>query len=495
MKMYSTERDNKHVILLEPPSFRIRNIKVARFIPPHLGIAYVAAMLRAAGYRVSVIDPRAEGLAVHECIARIREINPAAIGTTATTPNAVDAGLMSDAIKEQLPEMPIVLGGVHATVATVETMKKFCNIDFLVMGEGEETAVKLFDVLADDPAVPPRTINGVAYRLDGNIVVNEKQEGYIELDDLPYPAWDLFPLDRYKGLYELSPGRLQLPILTSRGCPYDCVFCSNIGGRKKMRYRKIENVLNEIEINIHKFNIGSLHFIDETMTMDMERAARLFNSMIERRFQEKIVWFAGTRADRLSPDILKLMKEAGCAYIGVGIESGNQEVLNRTGKKLDLKETRRAVDWITKAGITADVLFLIGLPYENQKTIHDTIRYARNLNAKCATFSIAIPYPGTKMREMGESGEGGIRLLSLEWEHYEQYMTQAMELETVSLRRLKFYHFLAYLAFYSKPGRIGNFIRKANILGILYYTFIMFFRRGEEVRRKSASGTRYIGSA
>ncbi|MFH1540009.1 MAG: hypothetical protein ABIH66_13730 [bacterium] len=130
----------------------------------------------------------------------------------------------------------------------------------------------------------------------------------------------------------------------------------------------------------------------------------------------------------------------------------------------------------TASAIAADVLFLIGLPHETPKTVFDTIRFAKSLNAKLASFSNAVPFPGTKMREMGRRGEGGIRLLSSDWTRFERHMTYAMELETVSLRRLKFYHFLAYLLFYFTPGRIVGFSKKANIFILPRYLFNLFFQ-------------------
>lgn len=460
------------IVLMDPPSFKEKDFQLSQYSTPNVGMAYVAAALRTSGYTVRALDPRIEDLSPGDCMELLRRIKPRFVGLSAMTYNVVDAGRMATAIKKELPGTTTVLGGLHVSVEPLETMTGFMDIDYAVFGEGEETSVELFDALSDKSEKKISELRGVAARMGKNVAVNEKRTGYVDLDSLPYPAWDMFPLDRYSPLYGLCTGKRQFPIYTSRGCPFDCSFCNNINGRK-MRYRKISMVLNEMEDDIGRLGAGSFHFIDEAATFDMDRSTELFRGMIERKISEKVKWLCMTRGDKISPEILALMKSAGCEYISIGIESGNQNILDLTGKNLKLEQARAAIDMITRAGITADALFLIGLPYETPKTIMETIMFARSLNTKHATFANVVPYPGTKVYEIGLKGEGGIKALSRDWSLYDKHTSYAMELETVSARKLKFYHFLAYLLFYFTPGRFGEFLKKVKFTAVPFYLFNM----------------------
>jgi anaerobic magnesium-protoporphyrin IX monomethyl ester cyclase len=470
--MPTGETADNIIVLMDPPSFKEKDFQISQYSTPNVGMAYVAAVLRASGYAVRALDPRIENLSPGGCMELLRQIRPRFIGLSAMTHNIVDAGRIAAAIKMELPGTTTVLGGLHVSVEPLETMSALKDIDYAVFGEGEQTSVELFDTLTDRTTKDISELHGVAARLGKDVAVNEKRTGYANLDTLPYPAWDIFPLDLYSPLYGLCTGKRQLPIYSSRGCPFDCSFCNNINGRQ-MRYRKTSMVLDEMEDDIERLRAGSFHFVDEAATFDMDRSSELFRGMIERNISDKVKWLCMTRADKISPDILTLMKSAGCEYISIGIESGNQNILDLTGKKLKLEKARAAIDMITRADITADALFLIGLPYETPKTIMETIMFARSLNTKHATFANVVPYPGTRVYEMGLKGEGGIKALSRDWSLYDKHTSYAMELESVSAGKLKFYHFLAYIFFYFKPGRFSEFVKKVKFTAIPFYLFNM----------------------
>jgi anaerobic magnesium-protoporphyrin IX monomethyl ester cyclase len=470
----SEVKNEKSIILLDPPAYHGKYTRVSRHLIPNIGMAYIAAKLRAEGRRVIVLDPVADGIPADSCVANILDAEPWLIGISAMTHNVADAGCLAADLKRKNPGITIILGGVHVTSVPLETMRQYANIDYGVFGEGEDSITALVNHIAGGAGLPGG-IPGIVFRDGANMINNPAPENYVDLDALPFPAWDLFPIDRYSPIYGLNPGTRQLPLSTSRGCPYNCIFCNNVNG-SKMRYRSIDGVMAEIEKNIVEFKVGSLQFVDESLTFDMERCARLFESMIAKGYGERLKWACQTRVDRLSPELLALMKRAGCAFISIGIESGNQEIVNRTQKHLDLSKVHGTVESITRAGISADALFLIGLPYETPRTIIETIRFARSLKTKHASFSNVMPYPGTKIQEMGKTGEGGVRVLATDWSMYGRHLNYVMELETVSVSRLKCFHFLAYFCFYFTPGRIGVFFRKVNPLMLPLYLFSLIFR-------------------
>lgn len=462
------------IVLLEPPLFAGGKNSTPGYHTPHIGLGLLSAALLQSGHEVFIIDPIAELLSHDECVTRIKKISPELVGLTAMTHNIMDAGRFATTIKTVLPDVHVALGGLHATIAPGETLKAFEKVNFLICGDADHAFPELISRISERNADNFTDIPGIWSRNNDGEIMGTGRTPFTAPEDFPIPAWELFPLDAYKPLYGLRAGERHFPVFTSRGCPFSCSFCNNVNSRK-MRYRPLKNVLKELETDVFQYNAGSIRFIDEALTFNKEFSESLFKEMLMRGFSEKVEWLCMTRTDCVWPDTLALMKESGCRYISVGIESGNQEVLNNTGKRIKLNEAREAVAMITKAGITADALFLLGLPYDTPSTIMDTIKFACALNTKHASFSNVIPFPGTEVFEMGLRGEGGVKLLSTDWSAYERHFSFPMELESVSAKKLKFYHMYAYLRFYFTPGRISEFINKVNLKTIPSYVAKLIF--------------------
>lgn len=462
------------IVLLEPPLFSNSKSSSPGYHTPHIGLGLLSASLLQRGHEVLILDPIAQNISADECVSRIKGISPDIVGITSMTHNVMDAGKTARALKEVLPDTIVVSGGLHSTIAPDETMKIFTEIDCLICGDADAALPELLSNLENARVDDIEASPGIRVRRKDGRVIGTGRTPFTEPDAFPAPAWELFPLDNYKPLYGLRAGERHFPVFTSRGCPFSCSFCNNVNSRK-MRYRPLESVLDELETDAFRFNAGSIRFIDEALTFNKKYSESVFEGMISRGISEKVEWLCMTRTDCVWPDTLKLMKESGCRYVSVGIESGNQEVLNRTGKKVKLDEARQSVDMITKAGITADALFLIGLPYDTPRTIMETIKFACSLNTKHASFSNVIPFPGTEVFEMGIRGDGGVRLLSTDWSAYERHFSFPMELESVSAKKLKFYHVYAYLRFYFTPGRISEFIKKVDFKSVPSYLLKLFF--------------------
>ena len=234
---------------------------------------------------------------------------------------------------------------------------------------------------------------GLWYKEDGRIINGGERELIKDLDALPYPARHLFELDKYP-LYAPN-GEPMLTVLSSRGCPYNCSFCfKGIVGRT-YRQRSPQNIADELQHVIDAYGVRNFYFIDDLFTIDVRRLEAIMDHFIERKMD--ILWRCLARVDRVKPDLLKKMYKAGCRQIHYGIESGNEEVLKRTAKHIQLEQVRQAVQWTEEAGIRSKGYFILGLPGDNEETMQETIEFAASLDLTEAMFSIATPMPGTQL--------------------------------------------------------------------------------------------------
>jgi radical SAM superfamily enzyme YgiQ (UPF0313 family) len=239
----------------------------------------------------------------------------------------------------------------------------------------------------------PADVAGLVYRQDGQIVRNPERRLIPDLDALPAPARHLFQLERYP-LYA-SDGQRMLTVLSSRGCPYNCSYCfKGIVGRT-YRQRSPESLIAELKQLIAAYGIRSYYFIDDLFALDLKRLSKLTDMMIEERLD--IHWQCLARVDRVTPEMLQRMAAAGCQEIHYGIESGNQDILDKVGKKITLEQVRQAIDWTAQAGILAKGYFMLGLPGDTEETMEQTIAFAASLDLDHAMFSLTTPFPGTRL--------------------------------------------------------------------------------------------------
>lgn len=455
-------------LLLEPP-LDLHGQRDVGFkeVLPHIGIGYVAAVLRQAGHRVQVIDAPAEGLTLDGVCARFRSFAPHFVGFSATTYQIHEVDTTARAFRTIDPSVRIAVGGSHPSAVPRETLETFPSLDYAVFGEGEHTATELLERIATDR--DPEGVLGLAYRRESDIVVEGPRPRIRTLDALPYPAFDLFPIDRYRGFYTLFSRRFRpLTLCTTRGCPYQCNFCYKSTG-DWFYTRSPESVLGEVLRDIEQLGATQLVFTDEVFTMKRSHVERVLAALIDARVADRAPWICQTRVDRVDPELLDLMKRAGCAVISYGIEAGNQEVLNRIAKGITLEKAQLAIQWTRAAGISPDTNFIIGNAYETPSTIRQTIDFAVRLNPDTASFAILSPFPGTEVATMAERGEGGLKLLSRDWRHYGKQIGSALELESVPRAELERFHRLAYRSFYLRWRKLWQVMRVVNLWNIPVY--------------------------
>ncbi|MFC1548374.1 B12-binding domain-containing radical SAM protein [Candidatus Omnitrophota bacterium] len=403
-----------HITLIAPPWYFKDEEDARGIIPQNLGLGYVAAYLRSNGHQIEVIDAVAcdedciskvnigeqtfyqKGLSPEEVVDLIPS-DTNLIGISAPFTNMAHiVKELSRAVKASFPQAPLVLGGIYPSTLPRKALTE--SVDYVVRGEGEIPMLKLAN------KIEPENIKGLFFKRGESLVDNGQSEVVLDIDEVPFPARDLMPMDKYLAS---SPRREKekraLSVITSRGCPFDCNFCSvhPVCGYK-WRARTPENVIDEIREGIEKYGINHVEFEDDNLTFDIERAVAIFEGLMD--LPEKITWSAhnGVRIDRLNEQLLKKFKKSGCLRLNLAVESGNKEMLSKMNKKLDLKKVEEIVKICGKLGIYTSAFLLVGYPGETKENFGGTIKFFRKLKSlgltKVSPF-IVNPYPGTKLFE------------------------------------------------------------------------------------------------
>jgi anaerobic magnesium-protoporphyrin IX monomethyl ester cyclase len=412
------------VCLINPPRIQPKAWGKPNVFPP-IVMASVAAVLEKK-HAVSIIDAPTEGwknlleldqtkyrvgLSAETIAQRIGEWKPDVVVLEIPFSGwSKTAFEVAATVKKVGREIVVVLFGLHPSSRPEDCLTNV-DVDFVVVGEPENTVSELVDVLEHGKR-DFSGIDGLGFRKSGKPVLTRKRAVIENLDSLPFPARHLLPMDVYTKAVKQNPlrGEIHKPytiIITSRGCPYNCVFCSScVVWGKQWRPRSAENVVDEIEQVIKTFGIRQVDFSDDNMTLDKQRMAEICDLIVERglRFE----WFTpnGIRADTLDEPLLRKMKAAGCKKIRIAPESGVQRVVNEVIKKnLDLKTVEEAVVLCKRVGIKVGCFFVIGLIGETKADIEETINFAyklKELGADTFIFSIAMPLYGTAFYEQAK---------------------------------------------------------------------------------------------
>ena len=414
------------VCLINPPRIQPKIWGKPNVVPP-IGLAYVAAVLEK-DHDVCIIDSPTEGrrnlkevdgttyrvgLSNKEMADRVRRWSADVVVIEIPFSGWAKAAFeVASAVKSIDEDIVTVLIGMHPSARPEDCLKN-SDVNFVVIGEPENTVFELVDALEKD-AGGFKEINGIGFVKDGVPVFTSPRPVIEDLDSLPFPARHLLPMSQYFAVVKETPlrGEVSKPwtlVVTSRGCPYKCVFCTHhvVWGRK-WRGRSPENVVDELEKIISAYGVQQVDFLDDNMTLDRVRMERICDLIVERglRFE----WFTpnGVRADTLDENLLRKMKRSGCKKIRVAPESGVQRVVDQIiGKNLDLKSVEHAVALCKKVGIKVGCFFVIGLIGETKEDIKATINFAyklRQLGADSFVFSIATPVYGTKLYEQARQG-------------------------------------------------------------------------------------------
>ncbi|MEW5766879.1 MAG: radical SAM protein [bacterium] len=369
---------------------------------PPLGLGYLAASLRREGHEVKIFDfGLRPGMEPDQEADEVVGFKPDLVGITVWTHLYYHSLELAREIKCRNLNIPIVLGGPHITVYPLTAFEDGL-IDYTIYGEGEETIVELVQSL--EGKIAREEIRGLCYRNSGSAVKNDPRPFITDLDSLPLPARDLLEVKKYP--LRSNEGEPMTTILTSRGCPYSCIYCFKGLFGKKYREKSALQVVNEIEQVRQQEGIQNFYFVDDLFVFNRNRLHQIISLLKEREI--KIKWQCLARVDKLKKEDYPLMAEAGCYGIHFGIETGNEEIMKQIGKHITLDQVRKAVGWAREAGIRTKGYFMIGLPGDTKATIRQTLEFAIDIDLDEAMFSLTTPLPGTELWEMARKKEGGL---------------------------------------------------------------------------------------
>ncbi|PKO21731.1 MAG: hypothetical protein CVU38_13190 [Chloroflexi bacterium HGW-Chloroflexi-1] len=398
-------------VLLASPESKVWTSR--KHIP--LGLGYLAAVLRENGHHVGLYDAAIEDEPLATVVQRG---GYELLAISAVTPLIVDAWTMAKA--GQRLGMTTLLGGPHLTLMPEESIgPEHPEVDYVIKGEAEESIVELVDTLEGRGAM--EAVHGLYWRRNGAMVVNAPARLTPDLDAIPYPAHDLYKIGRYANLQPLTDGldkkARAYTIMTSRGCPYKCTYCSKPITGNTWRPRSVENVIGEWRWLVKDLRATEIGLTDDIWNLKLDRAKALCRAIIAEGLNT-VPWVTvhGMKVNHTDAELFQLMKAAGCKRVGFGVESGDPHILRdviKKGQTVDM--ARDAFRWARDAGLQTMGFFIFGMPEENAEAMEKTIRLALELDPDLANFMLATPYPGTEMYDVIKQ-HGNI--FANEWQDY-----------------------------------------------------------------------------
>jgi len=366
-----------------------------------LGLAYLAAVVEENGYEVVIIDVWAEQLTVSEIGERLRREKPDIVGVTIMTPKLESGMKVVDVARRVLPGVLVMVGGPHPSALPEETIKANNNIDIVVVGEAEDTILEI--VRTHEVKGDFRKVKGIVFKKGKKVIKTESRPPICDIDSLPPPARHLFPMEKYKTHPPYGKKNPYTNVITSRGCPFRCGYCSKSVFGHSFRAQSADRVVAEIEFLLARYKIKEIHFYDDDFTMDMKRAEAICDLIIAKKL--KFIWSCTTRVDLVNLRLLRKMKKAGCWLISYGVESGDQELLDRIEKNITIAQVKKAFLWTRKVGIRTLGFFIVGLPGETWQTIGKTIDLAKEIKPDFTSWCVLIILPGAGLFDQLESGK------------------------------------------------------------------------------------------
>lgn len=443
--------------------------------PPPLGLLYVAAALELDGHDVQVIDAEAEHLSVEETGERVKAQRPEVLGLYANTPTVQRQAHLAALVKGfSFGPSWVIMGGPHASALPHETLEVCHFVDFVVKGEGEATMRELVTALGGQSRKRLEAIEGLCFRQSSWLTDTEPRQ-YLALDTLPLPARHLLDPSLYQANSIHGERGGFATVQTTRGCPFGCVFCYPVMGRR-VRYRSPENVIAEFR-HLRDTGVKVVGIVDDTWNVDIDRAKRLCDLLADADLG--IQWGCSSRVWPIDAELFQKMKAAGCVRVNFGVESGDADILKAIHKGITKEQARAAFSLARKAGLETVGYFIIGHPFETEASIKRTIAFAKELDPDVAEFSIMTPFPGTELAEMIKRGEGGIEVIDHDWSHYAHYRGAVIGVDGLSPQDLERWQKTAFRQFYTRPSYIWRKLRKPRELISMVKSGIGLLKGGE----------------
>lgn len=439
------------ILLITPSQVNVYGTKMIPAYPP-LGLLYIAAVLEKQNHDIELIDFDIDIQKFEDFKELIKNNAYDLIGISAVTPTINNAFYLAENIKNIKKNIPIILGGIHATISPNECIKnKF--IDFVAIGESENTVVEFVNELQKS-SPDFSQVKGIAYKINGEVFINESRELEQILDRFPFPARHLL---KNSGFYSPPDAEKMpvTPVFFTRGCPGKCTYCctKQIFGHR-IRYRSVSNIMEEID-EIVRLGYKEVHILDDAFTADGKRVIELCNEIRRKNYDMNFEISNGLRADMVNYNVLKALKSIGVKNVGFGIESGNEQILVNIKKGIPKDKVRKAVKLARELKFEVWGFFIIGLPGETRETVRDTINFAKELNPDFAKFLILKPFPGTEIYNQLLSKN---LIDSFDYSNYGVYTAPVHHLETMTADEILYWQKKAFREFYFRPQKIVQHI-------------------------------------
>jgi radical SAM superfamily enzyme YgiQ (UPF0313 family) len=469
------------VVLVNPPPFQVLEPDYDTPAFGRVGLAYLAGYLRRFdGFDVTIVDAKLERLSFDETVRRVLAAQPDVAGLGAFTCEIKPAAYVAQLVKAARPAVTTVLGGVHLTAIPEHTLHEFPQFDIGVRGEGEVTFHELCEALRNGLSGDAlRGIDGLVLRTPGGIATTIARDRMADQDAIPFPAWDLLPRAN------------EYILMTQRGCPFNCLFCMNPNGRTA-RPRSVQNFMDELLTILDRYRPADIRFGDELFSVNMDRCHELLDAMIAAGVQHRVKWTAQTHVHFVDYPLLAKMKEAGAWRIGMGIETGDAEMLKKTGKGSTPEMILKAGEAAKQAGLPIETYFILGHPNETLASMTRTIDLAVKLNPETPIFGVMVPFPGTEIGRLAAAGEGGYRLRSTNWDDYDKQLGGALEFAELTRNQIERLQIWAYTKVFLANRRYLDFLRfcwRYRTAGMSLVMKILFRRQDKLAKTLSARVT------
>ncbi len=417
-------------------------------------LAYAVAVLKENGFRACGIDSVYEEWGIPDFVDRVKGMEPDVILMEVSTPSIIYDLETAERLKEELPKTFLVFCGPHASYFHKSIIDNYRFVDACIRGEFEHA---IRDVcLALEKGEPPSGVRGITFRHKGKTVVNGERELIQDLDSFPFPDRDDFRIESYQQAF--YSGKKTALMISSRGCPYSCIYClwPSTLTRHRYRSRSPKNIADEMEYLIKTRGVDEIFFDDDEFTLDKARVRGMCEEILKRGI--KVKWHCMGRVDAVDEKTLKGMKEAGCYQIFYGLESGSDKILKSSGKGITREQMVRAVRLTQKTGIVAGGSFIFGLPEESRETVRETLDFAKGLRADWVQFCLAAPFPGTEFYDQAMR-EGLLGMGS--WSDLDGTRGPIANTRHLSRKDIGGIIRRAYISYYTSPGIIRQNLKNS----------------------------------
>ena len=436
-------------------------------IEPPLWCGLIAAFIQEHGYSVKILDAEAENWSPEYTAEKIAEHDPLLAGiivlgsnpSAASTPKMTASSELLTALKKKAPHIKTILAGLHPSALPERTLREE-DVDFICQGEGFYTILQLLKILKSGEDVKNYEIEGLWYMKDNEVISNGWGKLVQNLDELPFIAWNLLPMEKYRAhnwhcFDHIDQRKPYAVIYTSLGCPFNCTYCnirSMYDGQPGIRFRSPKRVVEEIDFLVQNYKVKNIKILDEIFVL-RENHVREFCDLIIQRGYKLNIW-AYARIDTVNEKLLKKMKQAGINWLAYGIESGSKKVRDGVNKgRFGQDKIKKAIEMTKAAGIYIIGNFIFGLPDDDLETMQETLNMAKEFNFEYVNFYTTMAYPGSKLYE--DALQKGIKLPE-KWSGYSQYSRDTLPLPTKYLSAAEVLRFRddAFKEYYKNPKYI-----------------------------------------